>query len=69
MTKQEKLVKYCGLGLNKIKAGQMDAEKAFVLLTWLQIAESLPEGSEPFDLIMSWFENEQLDAAYECLTF
>lgn len=63
MNKQEKLVKYCGWGLDKIKAGQMDADKAFSLLTWLRIAESLPENSEPFDLIMSWFENEMLEAA------
>jgi hypothetical protein len=63
MTKQEKLVKYCGLGLDKIKAGQMDANRAFGLLTCLQIAESLPEDSEQFNLIMSWFENEELEAA------
>ena len=61
MSKQEKLLKYCGLGLDKIKAGQMDAHTASSLLIWLRIAEDLPEDSEQFDLIMSWFENEMLE--------
>jgi predicted nucleotidyltransferase len=65
MTKQEKLVKYCRLGLDKIKAGQMDAQTAFSLLTWLRVAETLPEDSDQFNLIMSWFENEMLEAAAE----
>ena len=62
MTKQEKLIKYTRLGLDKIKAGQMGAERANSLLIWLRVAETLPEDSDQFNLVMSWFENE-LEAA------
>jgi hypothetical protein len=64
MTKQEKLIKYTRLGLDKIKAGQMDAERANSLLIWLRVAENLPD-SDQFNLIMSWFENEMLEVAAE----